>query len=340
MQTDQSIPVIHMSVVSPMMDMLDELGAPLAPGLTAAHMPSRIIEERDGYVPFKAACTWANREARNQGIDNIGLRAEARAGTGTLHPGLMDTITASPTLYKAICTWADLIHRESSHCAIWVDDNGDDLRLRFSSTFAQDVPGQADWIWFATAMHTTVVKLFLGPGWCPPEMVVPEHGRGQEVARKLFPGTRLITHPEITGITIPRDVLSARPLATNRGAGRQQAPVALPSPPVNLEESLAELVRLYLPDGPPGIAAAAEAAGVGVRTLQRRLAARSLSYEQLVSNLRFEQARLLLEQGALPITEIARQLGYRHSTHFARAFRRIAGVSPREYRRGSVNPKN
>ena len=46
----------------------------------------------------------------------------------------------------------------------------------------------------------------------------------------------------------------------------------------------------------------------------------------------FEQARELLGAGELPISEIASRLGYSDSAHFARAFRRIAGVSPREYR--------
>jgi len=332
MQANQSIPMIHMSAVSAPMDMLDALGVPLAPGLVAANMPTRIVDERDGYVPFRAACTWFDRAGRDQGIDNFGLRSALSAGPAMLADSLRDTLVAAPTLYKGICTWADLIHRESSHAAIWVDDSGEDLRLRFSSTFAQDVPGQSDWIWFACALHMTVARLFLGPDWTPAEITVPMHGGGLDVAQELLPDTRLRRDPKLTGLTIPRELLSAAPLAV---AGATASGGALPTPPDTLESSLAELVRLYLPDGVPRIEAAAEAAGMSVRTLQRRLAGQSLSYDQLVSKLRFEQARLLLQQRELKISDIARQLGYRHATHFTRAFRRIAGISPRDYRRYS-----
>lgn len=330
MHADQSIPMLHASTVAARLDMLAELGVPLQHGLAAAKMPSNILEEQDGYVPFKIACDWVDSEARRQGIDNFGLRSALHAGPALLTESLRNTIVASPTLYQAMCHWADLIHRESSHAAIWVDDSGEDLRLQFSSTFAQDMPGQSDWIWFASALHMTVARLFLGPTWCPTEMVVPYVGGDLDVAQELLPDTRLIRDPKITGLTIPRHLLGTPPLAT---AHATAAGDALPSPPVSLEASLAEIVRLYLPDGPPRIELAAEAAGLSVRTLQRRLAARNLHYDQMVSNVRFEQARNLLEQGDMKIAEIARQLGYRQPTHFTRAFRRIAGISPREYRR-------
>lgn len=330
MNADTSIPMLHVSAVAMTMDLLNEIGAPLTPGLVAAHLPTRIVDQRDGYVPFRAACTWINREARHQGVDNLGLRAFQRAGSNAVPQALRNTILAAPTLYQGICTWADLIHRESSHVACWVDDSGKDLRLRFSSTFAQDVPGQSDWIWSACMLHLTVARLFLGPDWSPKEMVVPHYGIGLDAAQALMPDTRFIRDPKITGLSIPRELLSARPLTA---AVVKPAVEELPSPPESLEASLAELVRLHLPDGAPRIEAAAEATGSSVRTLQRRLAEQSLSYEQLVSNLRFELGRQMLDGGDVSIGDIARELGYSNATHFARAFRRIAGMSPREYRK-------
>ena len=334
MRADQSIPMLHASTVAARLDMLAELGVPLQQGLAAAKMPSHILEEQDGYVPFKIACDWVDREARRQGIDNFGLRSALHAGPALLTECLRNTIVASPTLYQAMCHWADLIHRESSHAAIWVDDSGEDLRLKFSSTFAQDMPGQSDWIWFASVLHVTVARLFLGPTWCPKEMVVPYVGGGHDVAQELLPDTRLIRDPKITGLTIPRHLLGAPPLATTQATA---AGNALPSPPGSLEASLAEIVRLYLPDGPPRIELAASAAGLSVRTLQRRLATHNLHYDQVVSNVRFEQAQWMLEDADRPIVDIANALGYRNATHFARAFRRMAGMSPREYRKFSTH---
>lgn len=332
MNKDTSIPMLHMSAMATMVDLLKTVGVPLTPGLQAAHLPTRVVEENDGYVPFRAACTWAGREARNQGIDNLGLRAVLHDGAAAVPGALRDRILSAPTLYLGICRWASMIHRESSHAACWVDDSGRDLQLRFSSTFAQDVSGQSDWIWFATMLHLTVVRLFLGSDWCPKEIVAPYYGSGLETAKALMPDTRFIQDPKITGLTIPRELLSARPLTT---ATATPSIADLPAPPDSLEASLAEFLRLHLSDDPPRIEGVAEATGFSVRTLQRRLVEKNLSYGQLVSRLRFEQARDLLGRTDMPIHEISSSLGYRNPTHFARAFRRIAGMSPREYRKKS-----
>ncbi|MDJ0945822.1 MAG: helix-turn-helix transcriptional regulator [Kiloniellales bacterium] len=71
---------------------------------------------------------------------------------------------------------------------------------------------------------------------------------------------------------------------------------------------------------------------LNARTLQRRLSHASTSYSRIVDELRFEKACCLLEGGDRSIAEIARALGYSDPAHFTRAFRRWAGMTPREYR--------
>jgi AraC-like DNA-binding protein len=85
-------------------------------------------------------------------------------------------------------------------------------------------------------------------------------------------------------------------------------------------------------DGYPRLTLAAEIAGTSTRTLQRRLAADGLSYSELIDRARFDIAsRMLVETDARSI-EIAQATAYSDPSHFARAFRRIAGLSPDEYR--------
>ena len=70
-----------------------------------------------------------------------------------------------------------------------------------------------------------------------------------------------------------------------------------------------------------------------MRTLQRRLARRGYTYSSLVDEARFEIARQLLGDPGMKVAEVALEVGYREQAHFTRAFRRFAGVAPREYRR-------
>jgi AraC-like DNA-binding protein len=52
----------------------------------------------------------------------------------------------------------------------------------------------------------------------------------------------------------------------------------------------------------------------------------------MVGEVRMDRAVGLLLNQDMRITDVAREAGYDDSSHFARAFRRRAGVSPRQYR--------
>ena len=95
---------------------------------------------------------------------------------------------------------------------------------------------------------------------------------------------------------------------------------------------LMQCLKPHFLDGYPNLHLAAEIAGTSTRTLQRRLAARGSRYSELVDHARFDIAAGMLTETDAPIIQIARATAYNDSSHFARAFRRIAGVSPSAYR--------
>jgi AraC-like DNA-binding protein len=74
------------------------------------------------------------------------------------------------------------------------------------------------------------------------------------------------------------------------------------------------------------------------RTMQRRLAEVELTYREVLEQARYDRAAVLLTQSDMAIAGIARRLGYSEPTHFSRAFRRMAGISPMEYRNHSPVP--
>jgi AraC-like DNA-binding protein len=54
--------------------------------------------------------------------------------------------------------------------------------------------------------------------------------------------------------------------------------------------------------------------------------------EDLLARRMAAAAELLLEQRAIPVSDVARLVGYRHGSHFASAFRRHYGLSPARFR--------
>lgn len=73
--------------------------------------------------------------------------------------------------------------------------------------------------------------------------------------------------------------------------------------------------------------------GTSSRTVQRRLSEWGLSYEQLLDDVRRNEAIRLIEDGRLTISDIAALVGYSDGPHFMRAFRRWTGMTPASFRR-------
>jgi AraC-like DNA-binding protein len=102
-------------------------------------------------------------------------------------------------------------------------------------------------------------------------------------------------------------------------------------------EPLVETMRSAVRDGlesgrAPRLAAAAAAAGLGARTLQRRLRDQGMSWRALVDGVRIDLARELLADPRRGISQVAFEAGFSQASAFHRAFRRIAGTTPRRYR--------
>ena len=56
------------------------------------------------------------------------------------------------------------------------------------------------------------------------------------------------------------------------------------------------------------------------------------SFLSFITNLRLEQACVLLKTTHIPVSEISREVGIDDSSYFSRIFRRKYGMTPREYR--------
>jgi AraC-like DNA-binding protein len=68
------------------------------------------------------------------------------------------------------------------------------------------------------------------------------------------------------------------------------------------------------------------------RTLQRRLSADGVSYQQLLDDARKEAAGRYLTRSRLAIGEVAYLVGYSEPAPFHRAFKRWYGITPHEFR--------
>ena len=85
-------------------------------------------------------------------------------------------------------------------------------------------------------------------------------------------------------------------------------------------------------DAPPGLEGLAAQMTCSSRTLRRHLHELGSSYQELLDELRFEQAKRLLAENRLPIHRISEKLGFSEAASFRQAFIRWSGVAPSHFR--------
>lgn len=91
------------------------------------------------------------------------------------------------------------------------------------------------------------------------------------------------------------------------------------------------LVEL-LPLGRTQIGDVATELGVGVRTLQRRLAVENESFQTILRSTREHLAKQYLQDGELAIDHIATLLGFETPNSLYRAFHKWTGMTPEVFR--------
>ena len=92
------------------------------------------------------------------------------------------------------------------------------------------------------------------------------------------------------------------------------------------------LLRSRAPQDWPDAVSLAATLGLSAATLRRQLAASGQTYQRLKDERRCRLACRQLDQGALPLEELALRLGFADPRSFQRAFRKWTGLSPLGYR--------
>jgi AraC-like DNA-binding protein len=105
---------------------------------------------------------------------------------------------------------------------------------------------------------------------------------------------------------------------------------------VQSEENLADQVRLLILEqldrGPGDAAGVARKLRMSVSTLKRRLKQEGFSYRELRDGVVRDLSQSALGETQVSISEIALRVGYSELSAFDRAFSRLAGMTPRQYR--------
>lgn len=327
------MPKIHLTRCQhliPFVDILNGLGAPTASLLAKFRLPTSLEEKADHYIPILPAIEFAEYARRSQGIEDFGFHASRQLHFGHLSELTRNVIAHSPTLLVALqqtCKWSSL---EDSNLSNWIERHDDHVRFCSRLIGTKGLQHLEHSQWLQNIFPIYIVRQFAGPDWAPATIAFEARHTPSPACQSLWPSSRFLSGQEASWIDVPVSLL-AMPNRANESFLPLKGD-AVEHAGGEIIETLKLMLPSYLDERPPALAEVAEMAGVSARSFQRKLALAGITYSGLLDNARFDKARKLLLDTDFKIIDVAFASGYADPAHFTRAFRRIAGVTPRQFR--------
>lgn len=327
------IPLTRCQFLIPFAVIHNEIGAPTEALLARFRLPTSLEEKADHFIPILPAIRFAEAAQRSQGITDFGFQASRHLQFCHLSEKLRTIIGHSPTLFAAlqqVCKWAPL---EDTILNMWLERCDDTIRIcsKLIGTTGLLHLEHSQWLQNIFPIH--IVRQFAGPDWTPSTFAFEARYTPTRETQSFWPDTRFLSGQHASWIDVHVSLLSlpnlANELPPNPHEDEDQ------TSPTEIVRTLKLMLPSYLDEGAPTITEIAEMAGISVRSFQRKLSGMGLSYSGLVDVVRFENAAKLLRDTDAKVIDVAFSSGYTDPAHFTRAFRRVSGVTPREFREQS-----
>jgi AraC-like DNA-binding protein len=320
-------PILRMAHPLAFAAFLKHIGAPADRQFRRQGLP-QLCEDPNAFVPLRSAWAFFDAAARSE-EPFLGWHVGRFVGDKNLNRSLLRKLEHAPTLYQALQRLIRMSYLEASHLTLGIRERRDDIILFTHYTMMKDVPGYHTSQAYQLGVLIDLIRHFAGAHWLPDEIGI-EHPVVPAIAKALFPGSRILARQQVGYITIPRSCL---PLVSLRDDSEEcgQAPLPLAGR-FGYVDTLGALLKPYVSSGRLSAPFAARLMDTSLRTLKRRLAASGATYRAVIDELRFREAKKLLENTSARVIDVAGAVGFDDPAHFARMFRRVAGLSPRQFR--------
>ena len=313
--------------IYPFIDFFHDIGVPLDNALKQYRLPPALRENKDIIASSQAMFAFVSDVAREQGIDSVGWTAPR---IDQMQLRLLKKMRKSATLLENLDRTCRYTHLDSNRVTAWLQKQGDDYFFCHRGSLLTGSKGVEVATMMRTVVILSIIRAHLGRDWCPARIGFEMTGSINPIVQESLGNTQFYSNREFGWIHLPKEVL-CRSMKVPLGVELQTNNADI-APAKDLVVAIKQLILPYLRDGVPSIQFVADLANRSLRSFQRDLAERGVSYRELVRRTMFESACRLLETPEIKIRDIAYELGYSDPAHFTRFFAQMAGVSPREYR--------
>lgn len=316
-------------------DALDRLGYDVASLLAEAGLRRTDLDDPDASIPCAAFNRVIRSACEQRRMPNLGARLAAATPIGAF-PLLDYLVVSADTVGGALDQLVRYFHLVDAPVTLTVVRDDDSTRLvveRATNPFIEQYETSIAVHHLRAETEQRLRVSFVA--------LMHEPDDARELERQL--GCPVRVPSTWSGIELSRESLQLplrRRDAALRGVLEGHAASVATRQPSHDDRTTVARVRAVLASrlgrGVPSIDLVAKQLAIAPRTLQRRLAAEGVSYQQVVDLERREAAERLLVDASLAVGEIGYLLGFSEPSAFHRAFKRWHQMTPLEYR-GSVN---
>ncbi|RSZ40935.1 MULTISPECIES: AraC family transcriptional regulator [unclassified Variovorax] len=318
-------------------EVAQELGHDPGAALRRAGLRAQLIREPDQLIEADRVARLLEDAASQTGCESFGLRIAARRQLSNF--GMVSLLLMhQPTLRQVLLTLIEHLHLLNEQLAIQVEDVGSMVVLR--EELAVSVPSRQS-IELAIGVLYRMCEALLRDRWQPASVSFAHEPPTDPAFHRRFFKCRIEFDGGFNGLVCRAADLDV----PNPGADPVLAAYArklIAALPDDRQRSIDQEVRkaiyLMLPAGRATCKSVAMGLGMSMRTLQRELDARKLTFKQLINDVRQELARRYVANSRYSLGEVAALLGYSTHSAFTRWFGAQFGCSPEAWRGSRPDP--
>lgn len=328
----KTLPLLKVRYAQAFARALGGMGLPSARPLASVKLHERVLLNVENWIPVKQLGDFAAAAVRENCCWELGLTASMLPRKQ--HSSFSRKVLFTQTLYQSLWTVCKNSCMEDTSALFRLIPSSNMIWLNCGTIEGtQESVRQIELYRFGALLE--VIRGTAGADWLPPILHLQSADDGRLHDVQLLRDINVRFGGPGLAIQIPSQLLSRSP--QNRASVSDAASTGVIPPPMDTylldyDKAVKEVIRSQMGSSRIGIEDIACSVGVSTRSLQRHLAADGTSFSELLEEARIEAAQKLLAGTGISHGEISKELGYRNSTHFSRAFRRVCGMSPRQYR--------
>jgi AraC-like DNA-binding protein len=286
-------------------------------------------------ISLQQFCRLFTEAARQTGNDNFGLQFGAQ-----FEPRKLGAIgyaaVSSPTLGAALANMEKYFPAHQEQSSFGLIQDGDILWLSYR-IFDPRISERRQDAELSIGMFRNVFRRALGPRWSPLEVRFEHTAPDNPAEHESVYGAPVLFGRRTNAIAFKRGDLDTPmpdqdPYLFSVIEPFLKSRCDLHGSPETLATIIRNQIKLNLSTTAPTMAEIGRLFGLSECQFQHEMQAHGLSFQDLLRAARKELCMHYLNDGGMPLTEVALLLGYSELSAFSRAFRNWTGISPQKYR--------